>query len=91
MKEKILENKEKIIIILLGIFFFTIRPIIAFWLGYFLGWISKIFMGELLINGLTYLHIRPPLFVLPRITGTISWIASFFAPISFKINNKNLS
>lgn len=65
-----------IITILLLIF---IVPFLSFWLCYFVGWISKIFIGKYLVEGFALIGINLPLNKIPLLAGCLGWIASFFA------------
>lgn len=65
-----------VITILLLIF---IVPFLSFWLCYFVGWISKIFIGKYLVEGFALVGIDLPLNKIPLLAGCLGWIASFFA------------
>ena len=39
------------------ILFCIFEPFLIFWLGYFCGWLAKIFIGSHLVEGLNLLHI----------------------------------
>jgi len=77
------DNLYKVLIFF--IIFFLIEPFLFFWFGYFVGWIAKITIGKVLIEGLSLVHISIALNQIPLLAGTLSWIGSFF--YQFKINN----
>ena len=76
------DNLYKVLIFF--IIFFLIEPFLFFWLGYFVGWIAKITIGKVLIEGLNLVHISIALNQIPLLAGTLSWIGSFF--YQFKMN-----
>lgn len=57
---------------------FILEPFLTFWLGYFCGWLAKIFIGSRLVEGLNLLHISIEANQIPLFTGVIAWIGSFF-------------
>lgn len=74
-KEKLL---AAIVIIIPIIVLLFIAPWLTFWLSYFMGWIAKITIGHLLVEGFGLLGLTIPLAKIPLIAGVIGWIASFF-------------
>lgn len=63
-----------------------IEPFLFFWLGYFVGWLSKLMIGPHLITGLQLVHIPIELQQIPLLAGTLAWIGSFFYQLDVKKN-----
>jgi hypothetical protein len=70
------------------ILFCIFEPFLIFWLGYFCGWLAKIFIGSHLVEGLNLLHISIEINQIPLFTGVIAWIGSFFKNTA-NINKNN--
>lgn len=72
------EKKTVISAIIVLILACIFEPFLTFWLGYFCGWLAKIFIGSRLVEGLNLLHISIEANQIPLFTGVIAWIGSFF-------------
>ena len=82
--------KNGILIVVGAIALVLIAPLIAFWGGYLLGFIVKLLIGDPLINGINCIC-KTDLTkdAIPLITGTLSWVASFFKEYKFNADMKD--
>ena len=69
--------------ILISICALLIAPLLIFTIGYLIGFISKLLIGNLLVEAFSYFGFDIPVDKIPLITGLIAWIAPWF-----KSNNK---
>ena len=53
-------------------------PFLAFWIGYFIGWVSKIVLGKYLILAFEALNLKIVPDHLPLLGGLFGWVGSFF-------------
>ena len=61
-----------------------LAPLVCFWVGYFLGIIAKVLIGDSLINGINCIcKTNLTKDSIPLIAGTLSWIACFFKTYKF--------
>lgn len=70
---------RKIFGILIGlVIYLLLFPFISFWIGYFVGWLSSLVIGNIFAYGIsTIFHITFLPSYMPLLGGIISWIASF--------------
>ena len=68
-----------------------LAPLFAFWGYYFIGVISKVVLGDYLVNGINLL-LKTDLTKesIPLIAGTLGWVAMFFREFKFNINNSEV-
>lgn len=72
------ENNTILTIIAIIIIYLIIEPFLIFWVSYFVGWLSKIFIGKYIVAGFELLHISFPIDKIPLLAGLLGWIGSFF-------------
>ena len=68
-----------VLVIILVIIF---KPFLLFWLGYFAGWLAKIFIGKYIVAWFGLFGITLSLESIPLFAGVVAWIASFFTSAS---------
>ena len=68
--------------VLLLILIIIFEPFLLFWLGYFSGWLAKIFIGKYIVAWFGLFGITLSLESIPLFAGVFAWIASFFQSIS---------
>jgi len=72
------ENNTILTIIAIIIIYLIIEPFLIFWISYFVGWLSKIFIGKYIVAAFELLHISFPADKIPLLAGLLGWIGSFF-------------
>ena len=68
-----------VILMLITIF---IAPWLVFWIAYFTGWITKITIGNYIVNGFNVVGITIAKDQIPLLAGILGWIGSFFTSLS---------
>ena len=81
-------KNEKTTIIVTVIIWIIFGPLFVFWLGYFAGWIAKLWIGEYIVEFFALFNINLPIDKIPLFAGVLSWITScFFKPVKVNSNN----
>ena len=75
MKDPKTELGTAILTIILVIF---IIPFLAFWLCYFMGWISSLIIGKHIVAAFAIFGINITTKQIPLIAGLLGWLGSFF-------------
>ncbi len=86
-KEETSTSAALVIAIVIGIIFLFIGPVINFCIGYAIGWISTLLIGNQLVEGFALIGIAIPIEKIPLIGGIIGWVATFFPKSTPKNNN----
>lgn len=68
--------------VLLLILIIIFEPFLLFWLGYFAGWLAKIFIGKYIVAWFGLFGITLSLESIPLFAGVVAWITSFFTSAS---------
>ena len=55
-----------------------IIPLLVFWVGYFLGWLSTFVCGEALIRGINSFGFNVTMDNIPAIAGALCWVGWLF-------------
>ena len=72
------EETGLILAIVLLVVALFIGPLLTFWIGFFVGWLTKIIIGAKLCEAMMYLGLTVTPEMLPWIAGALAWIGSFF-------------
>lgn len=80
-------KKDAKVIIATAVIWIIFGPLLVFWLGYFTGWIAKLWIGKYIVEFFTFFNINLPIDKIPLFVGIFSWIISFFRPL--KLNSDN--
>ena len=64
-----------------------IGPLLTFWIGYLVGWLTKLVIGAKLCEAMMYLGLTVTPEMLPWIAGALAWIGSFFKTSSSSKRN----
>ena len=66
-----------------------IEPALLFWLGYFSGWLAKLFVSTKSVTAINMVFGTAfSADMLPMVGGALGWIGSFFKSISTISNNQ---
>ena len=66
--------------ILSAVIFAVLLPIASFWLAYFIGWLSSLAIGDVLVQGLNTLFNVTNFTeeIIPICAGTVGWLGGLF-------------
>lgn len=67
-------------IILFFIIGIIIIPLVIFWIGYFLGWVSTFICGDFLVKGINSFGFNITVNDIPCIAGALCWAGYLFHP-----------
>lgn len=80
MNWSLLDKMDIFKIILFFIIGIIIIPLLIFWVGYFLGWVSTFICGEFLVKGINSFGFNIAVNDIPYIAGALCWAGYLFHP-----------
>lgn len=54
-------------------------PLLGFWIGYFMGWVAKLLIGNYLVMAFNLFKVGIVADHLPLIGGLLGWVGTFFS------------